>query len=239
MDEGAGGAGSWHGPEAAVIHHHDLVQAVPDVLFLGYRPYSLLRGRRLRHVHRRRGVGPAVLAEALMIGQWTVVRLHSRPRPGRRQRRRRHGSSVRREVELGALAPELDRGDVVGARGVLGGVERAEPLAHGAARVADLRRPLAPRPPPHAPVTAHPPPSPSPLAHASSAANAGAARGRGGALCAVAVAARPSDELAAAAVAPVHAAPGARRGSRCRRREQRGGGGGVPGHDGDECAEEE
>jgi hypothetical protein len=40
-------------------------------------------------------------------------------------------------------------------------------------------------------------------------------------------------------VAPVHAAPGARRGSRCRRREQRGGGGGVPGHDGDECAEEE
>jgi hypothetical protein len=107
-------AGSWHGPEAAFLHHHDLVQALPDVL---------LRDRRQRHVHRRRGVGSVVLAEA-PIGQWTVVR----------RLRCRRGSSARREVELGSLAPELDRGDVVGARGVLGGVERAKPLARDAGR---------------------------------------------------------------------------------------------------------
>jgi hypothetical protein len=143
-------AGSWHGPEAAFLHHHDLVQALPDVL---------LHGRRQRHVHRRRGVGSAVLVEA-PIGQWTVVR--------RLRCSRRRGGSAHREVELGSLAPELDRGDVVGARGVLGGVERDEPLARGATRVADLRRPLAPRSPPHAPVLAHLPPAPppSPLARA-------------------------------------------------------------------------
>ena len=43
---------------------------------------------------------------------------------------------------------------------------RPEPLAHGAVRVPDLHRPLAPRQPPHATILAHPHPPP-PLAHAS------------------------------------------------------------------------
>ena len=61
-----------------------------------------------------------------------------------------------REVELGALAAELECGDAIGARAFDGGVERAEPFAHGAARVAVLRRPHAPGTMSHIP-TYHPP----------------------------------------------------------------------------------
>jgi hypothetical protein len=56
------------------------------------------------------------------------------------------------EVELGAGAAEAERGGVVGARGGLGGVEGPQPHARRLVRVADLRRPLPPRPLPHAAV---------------------------------------------------------------------------------------
>lgn len=55
-----------------------------------------------------------------------------------------------REVELGIAAAEAAGGDVVGPGGLVGGVVRAEPDAGALVRVADLRRPLAPRPLPDA-----------------------------------------------------------------------------------------
>ena len=64
-------------------------------------------------------------------------------------RRRTAGA---REVELGLGALEAERGGVVGACGVLGGVEGAQPYARRLHGVADLRRPLAPRPLPYATV---------------------------------------------------------------------------------------
>jgi hypothetical protein len=57
-----------------------------------------------------------------------------------------------REVELGRDAADLARGDVVRARGVLGGGVGAQPDARALARVADLRRPPAPRAAPDAAV---------------------------------------------------------------------------------------
>ena len=60
---------------------------------------------------------------------------------------------VLREVEHGVGAAHGVGGSVVRSGGLLGGVEGAQPDAHSvAARVADLRRVLAPRPPPHAAV---------------------------------------------------------------------------------------
>lgn len=58
------------------------------------------------------------------------------------------------EVELGAAPAEAERGGVVGARRVLGGAEGAQPDARRLPRVPDLRRPLAPQPPPHPAVPA-------------------------------------------------------------------------------------
>jgi hypothetical protein len=54
------------------------------------------------------------------------------------------------EVGLGLGALETERGVVVGGRSDHGGVEGADPDAGRLARVPDLRRPLAPRPSPHA-----------------------------------------------------------------------------------------
>ncbi|BAS82644.1 Os03g0183050, partial [Oryza sativa Japonica Group] len=54
------------------------------------------------------------------------------------------------EVDLGLAAAEAARLDVVGACGLLRGVERAEPDARALVRVADLRRPLPPWPLPDA-----------------------------------------------------------------------------------------
>jgi hypothetical protein len=56
------------------------------------------------------------------------------------------------EVDLGLGAPDAPGGAVVGARGGLGGGVGAEPDADALHRVADLRRPLAPRPLPDAAV---------------------------------------------------------------------------------------
>jgi hypothetical protein len=56
------------------------------------------------------------------------------------------------EVDFGLGSADAARGAVVGARGGLGGGEGAEPDARALGRVADLRRPLAPRPPPDAAV---------------------------------------------------------------------------------------
>jgi hypothetical protein len=56
------------------------------------------------------------------------------------------------EVDLGLGPPDASRGAVVGARGGLGGGEGAEPDARALGGVADLCRPLAPRPPPDAAV---------------------------------------------------------------------------------------
>ncbi|BAT16046.1 Os12g0168150, partial [Oryza sativa Japonica Group] len=87
-----------------------------------------------------------------------LLRLQQRVRPrrwrapvsgGRRRRRRRWEGGVLGEVELGAAAAEAEGGAVVGAGGVLGGVEGAEPHARRLVRVPDLRRPLPPRPLPH------------------------------------------------------------------------------------------
>uniref|UniRef100_A0A804NFV7 Uncharacterized protein n=1 Tax=Zea mays TaxID=4577 RepID=A0A804NFV7_MAIZE len=89
---------------------------------------------------------------------------------GRRRRRRRRGlraglvAGGRRvplagpgagvsgggEVGGGVGPAELDGGGVVDAGGLLRGVEGAEPHAHAAPRVTDLRGELAPRPPPDA-----------------------------------------------------------------------------------------
>jgi hypothetical protein len=66
---------------------------------------------------------------------------------GEQLRRRRGG-----EVEVRARAVEEERGAVVGAGGVLGGGEGAEPLARPLPRLPDLRHPLAPAPLPHAAV---------------------------------------------------------------------------------------
>jgi hypothetical protein len=92
------------------------------------------------------------------VGELLPRRLRLRGWPqlvGRRQRcrrRRRRRSSRRREVELGLGALEPASGVVVGAGGLLGRAERAEPHARRLLRVPYLRRPPAPRPPPHAPV---------------------------------------------------------------------------------------
>ena len=56
------------------------------------------------------------------------------------------------EVELGLGALEPERSVVVRGGGGLRGVEGSEPDARRLRRVTDLRRPLAPRPPPHATV---------------------------------------------------------------------------------------
>lgn len=58
---------------------------------------------------------------------------------------RRLGSR-RLEVELGAGAVEHDRSAVVGAGGVFGGGEGAEPFPGPLPRLSDLRHPLAPAP---------------------------------------------------------------------------------------------
>lgn len=56
------------------------------------------------------------------------------------------------EVGLRFGTSEPDGGGVVGAGGLLGGAERAEPEAGLLERVSDFSRKLPPRPPPHAPV---------------------------------------------------------------------------------------
>jgi hypothetical protein len=74
----------------------------------------------------------------------------SRPR-----RRRRHGDAgggVAGEVHLGFGSPDAPRGAVVCARSGLGGEVGAEPDTDALHEVADLRRPLAPRPLPDAAV---------------------------------------------------------------------------------------
>ena len=119
-------------------------------------------------------------------GRVVVPARRGRRRHGRRRgrsRRRRSGgrgdrgggrrgeARVLGEVELGAAAAEAERGLVVGARRGLGCLERAEPHARRLVRVPDLRRPLPPRPLPHA---AEPP-----LATAAAAARlGGGGRGR-------------------------------------------------------------
>jgi hypothetical protein len=110
-----------------------------------------------------------------------------------------------REVGGGVGPAELDGGGVVDARGLLGGVEGAEPHAHAAPRVADLRSELAPRPPPHAAELG--------------ARRAGAALGQP---TPRAAAARARDAAAAAEPPPAVAVPGA---ALLRR-----GGGGCRGH---------
>ncbi|PUZ49422.1 hypothetical protein GQ55_7G324700 [Panicum hallii var. hallii] len=76
---------------------------------------------------------------------------------GRGRRRRDEAAAVvagggAGEVGPGERAAQGPRGDVVGARRGLGGVEGAEPDARALRRVADLRREPAPRALPHAPV---------------------------------------------------------------------------------------
>ncbi|PUZ48293.1 hypothetical protein GQ55_7G234100 [Panicum hallii var. hallii] len=67
------------------------------------------------------------------------------------------GADAEREVEERAGAAHAVGGAVVGERGVLGGVVGAEPHARAVlGRVPDLRRELAPRPLPHAPVVLAP-----------------------------------------------------------------------------------
>lgn len=58
------------------------------------------------------------------------------------------------EIEAGAVAVEGPSGVVVGACGVVGGAECAEPEASSVVRHADLGHPLAPRPLPHAAIRA-------------------------------------------------------------------------------------
>ena len=67
------------------------------------------------------------------------------------------GADGRGEVELGLGAADVARRDVVGAGGLLGGGEGAEPDAGALPRVADLRRPASPRPAPDAAVRRLPP----------------------------------------------------------------------------------
>uniref|UniRef100_J3MUT9 Uncharacterized protein n=1 Tax=Oryza brachyantha TaxID=4533 RepID=J3MUT9_ORYBR len=62
------------------------------------------------------------------------------------------GEDLVGEVDLGLGALEADGGRVVGAGGFLGGVEGPEPHPRRLHRVPDLRRPLPPRPLPHAAV---------------------------------------------------------------------------------------
>uniref|UniRef100_A0A0A8XWS3 Uncharacterized protein n=1 Tax=Arundo donax TaxID=35708 RepID=A0A0A8XWS3_ARUDO len=103
-----------------------------------------MRGTRLRPRRRRRGRGRRdrrLLAVEVVDGGTVVQGRHA-------------AAPVRdgREVELGLGALEAERRLVVGARRVLGRLEGAEPHAGRLHWVADLRRPLAPRPLPHAAV---------------------------------------------------------------------------------------
>ncbi|KAB8082766.1 hypothetical protein EE612_004768, partial [Oryza sativa] len=111
------------------------------------------------------GLAGAGLIVVLVLGQGAQGRdLAEHRRRGRHRRRGLRAGLVANchrilctrgvggggEVGGGAGAAELDGRVVVHARGLLGGVEGAEPDAHAAPRVADLRRELAPRPPPDA-----------------------------------------------------------------------------------------
>ena len=99
-----------------------------DVAVLGRGRRRDLAGGGRRRRRARGGVGAALLAAVSS------------------SRGRRRGG----EVGLGLGAAEAAGGGVVGARGGLGGGEGTEPDAHAAHGVADLRRPLPPRPLPHA-----------------------------------------------------------------------------------------
>jgi hypothetical protein len=188
-------------PGLAFVQPHQVLQAFPEqllpCLLPGARPLWLpaLLGVRAAERRRRRGVRrPGGRARFAVAADGLVV-----PRRLLRER----------EVELGARATELDGGLVVGPGGLLGGVERAQPLAHRAARVADLRRPLPPRPLPHAAVLVLLlPPPPLPRRRASC---------RGRLLRAAAQCALPGGEELAAE-APLHPAHLAAR--RCRRRSE-------------------
>uniref|UniRef100_A0A8R7Q874 Uncharacterized protein n=1 Tax=Triticum urartu TaxID=4572 RepID=A0A8R7Q874_TRIUA len=98
------------------------------------------------------------VVEVLQLHLLRVRDAPARGRLGGGRRRRRpatHPASLAGEVEDGGGALLRECGTVVGARGLLGGVEGAEPDAGAAAlRVPDLGRELAPRPLPHAAVLA-------------------------------------------------------------------------------------
>jgi hypothetical protein len=100
------------------------------------------------------GCGLGVAQLPFVLGR----RRRGRGRDGRRQRReevRAAGAHLVGEVEDGLGPAHAERGAVVGARGVDGGVVGAEPHAGPPPLgVADLRRELAPGPLPHAAVLA-------------------------------------------------------------------------------------
>jgi hypothetical protein len=133
---------SWREPELGFVQRHQALEAFPELL-----PCFLPAPRPLRRLPLLLGVPAAERRR-----QRVVRGFGGRARVAVAGLAVARGLLGEREVELGARAAELDGGAVVGPGGLLGGVERPEPLAHRAARVADLRRPLPPRPLAHAAV---------------------------------------------------------------------------------------
>jgi hypothetical protein len=137
------------GVDGRVLERHELAQ----LLLLEDGQAAALGGRRVGVVLGEGGQG-GDLAEhgrrrRLRAGLVARCRCRRRVLPGPGPGAAVSGGG-RGEVGGGVGPAELDGGGVVDARGLLRGVEGAEPDAHAAPRVADLRRELAPRPPPHA-----------------------------------------------------------------------------------------